>query len=202
MMGSGPVMVMSSFELAQTSSVTSISWQGLYVSTDLAANPPAPDSSSFTLSAFASSVGMPGALLGSETFNVGSGGIQETFVANDPTFVFSGSTTPTTAAIYDYNLVLPVPELAAGGTTYFLSIVANTTKPAGSPAWLWMSGGENGPSYSNYPTGPADTLSRTFSIDGSAVPEPSSIVMLTLGVAGIFGLRRRGKCVMTSERRA
>jgi PEP-CTERM motif len=128
-----PAMVMSSFQFTQTSLVTSVSWQGLYVSTDLSANPPAPDSSSFTI--------------------------------------------------------------IAGGTTYFLSIVANTTNPAGSPYWLWMSGGDNGPSYSHYTTGPVSTLSRTFSIDGVAVPEPSSIVTLTLGVAGIFGLRRRGRCV-------
>ena len=85
------------------------------------------------------------------------------------------------------------------GTPYFLSIVANTTNPAGSPYWLSMSGGDNGPSYSNFTTGPVSTLSRTFSIDGSAVPEPSSIVTLTLGVAAIFGLRRRRNCVTTTR---
>ena len=194
-----PAVVMSSFQFAQTSSVTSVSWQGLYVSTDLSANPPAADSSSFTLSVFASSGGTPGAILGSETFNVGSGGVQETFLAFSTNFVFAGSDTPTTAAVYDYNLALSASAVLAGGTPYFLSIVANTTNPAGSPYWLWMSGGDNGPSYSNYTTGPVSTLSRTFSIDGSAVPEPSSIVTLTLGVAAIFGLRRRRNCVTTTR---
>jgi hypothetical protein len=190
--GTNDFALFSSFQLSQNSVVNSISWQGLYVSSDLNANPPAPDSTSFSLSFYSSSGGTPGTFLGGETIGVGAGGVSESFVANDPNF-FLGFTTQTTAAIYDYSVNLTTPFALSGGTTYFLSIVANTTNTVGLPYWAWMSGGANGPTYATYATGPLDSLSRTFALSGSAVPEPSSLLMLLAGVAAVSGLRRFAK---------
>jgi hypothetical protein len=37
----------SPFQVSQSSPISSVSWQGLYVSSDLTANPPSPDATSF-----------------------------------------------------------------------------------------------------------------------------------------------------------
>jgi hypothetical protein len=97
----------------------------------------------------------------------------------------------TTAAIYDYSANQTTPFEVTRKTALFLVIVANTTQPAGYPYWAWMSDGCIGPPYSNDSGGPVSDLSRTFTLADSAVPEPSYVVLLALGVAGICSLRKR-----------
>ncbi len=181
--GTSGYVLFSSFQLTQSSLISSLSWQGDYCSNDLAANPPSADSTSFSLDFYTSAGGVPGAFLSGETVGVGGGGVQETLLGNDS--ILLGFVTPTTASFYDYSVNLPTPISLSGGTTYFLSIVANTTNPVGLPYWQWMSGGYNGPTYSSYSSGPQASSSRTFTLEGSAVPEPSSLVLFVLGVVGV-----------------
>jgi hypothetical protein len=164
--GSNTFPEYSSFQIAQGTLVDALSWQGTYVSSNLAANPPSPDTSSFTIDFYTSAGGVPGALLDSETIGVGSGGVQETFNSDYSNFFVGTSSSPTTAAIYNYNVTLPTSVELSADTQYFVSIVANTTNPVGSPYWGWNSGGANGPTYGNGSNSPTSQLSRAFTVVG------------------------------------
>ncbi len=195
----------SSFTLANPAQISSVDWQGVYVSSNLAQNPPAADSASFTVSIYANVGpapaigGVPGATLYTNTSAVGPGinNVQENFVADVPFNL--GFTTPTFASVYNYTLNLaPETSSLAPETYYWLSVVANTTNGFGTPYWGWNSGGTtNGPTYLSYDTTSPDPLARTFSLYGSAVPEPSDFIrLLGLALTGSLALAwRRRKTV-------
>jgi hypothetical protein len=192
----------SPFQLAGAATIDAIKWQGLYVSADLSANPPPPVATGFQILIFGDLAGLPdpsAVVYGQPNIakGLGANDVNETFVANDPNF-FLGFANQTTAAVYDYSVNLATPVSVSGGTTYWLSIAANSPNDYGLPYWGQNSSGlasnSGGPTYVYDPSGGAFFFwgddGRTFELDGQVVPEPSTIIIwsLLLG-AGWTGLR-------------
>lgn len=197
--GTPVVYVFDAFVLPYTATVTDLTWQGLYVSNDLAANPPPPVATSFAVYITADNAGLPGTQVFLGYYDVGAGTdfVQETFNTDIPNFLL-GFQTQTTAALYDYSLTLSSGITLAGGTTYWLNLVAYTPTDPGLPFWGWTSGGDGtGTSFRDIViAGTTDTVDfdRAFSLSGvAAVPEPASVALLAAGGLGLLARRRAGR---------
>jgi hypothetical protein len=161
------------FTLGTASTIDSVTWVGSY--SNPATQVPI---SAFSISFYADNAGVPDALL--QTENI-SGNANETSLGTDgsgnPAFSYSADVTPFSVA---------------AGTQYWLSIVAYTD--GATPAWGWETGiGGDGNAYQVYGAGGPIPNDLAFSLVGNAVPEPSTLVMLSIGAVSAlgFGWRRR-----------
>jgi hypothetical protein len=179
-----------SFVLGQDALITGINWQGSYFNS-LISDPsfaPAANALGFTVALYMDNAGVPGTLVGSETFSPSNAG--ETFVGQQ-------AFTPTLGlSIYNYSASLGSGFLATAGMTYWLSVYA--LSPDASPTeaqWGWNGGtGGNGTSVQSLfgvPT--VVNLDRTFSIEGqpTPVPEPSTLLLLGMGGGALVARARR-----------
>jgi hypothetical protein len=95
--------------------------------------------------------------------------------------------------VWAYNFQLQDPVALDGGTPYYLSVVNNTP---GSTDWGWMLG-TNG--NGRFGTMTSDTgqwqeqpaADAGFQLSGTVVPEPATITLLVIGIAGYLVRRRR-----------
>lgn len=96
--------------------------------------------------------------------------------------------------IFSYSADLPSGVLLDSNTPYWLSIVNNTS---GGAAWGWQrSSGPNSGAFrfaDGNPWNSAIGTSLAFDLTGRVVPEPTSIALFGLSIAGLaaFGWRRR-----------
>ena len=82
---------------------------------------------------------------------------------------------------------------AVAGTTYWLSVEPNLAFP---PQWGWGSSSTlDGISYTNYfgklSSNPTDLAFALYQLGQTTVPEPSSLMLLGIGVCGATGMLRR-----------
>ena len=160
------------FSIGSAATVQSVDFVGLFYPADSSI-------SSFTIGIFSNSGGQPGAAIATQTYP-GDGG---------PTPVPGAPASDLGA--YAYALELGPTSLAAG--TYWLSIYAATDQ-----TWYW---GESltGPETGLTTTGAGFQLTNsdfTFTLYGSAVPEPAAWTMMILGLAAAgAALRRRPRVV-------
>jgi hypothetical protein len=176
-------LAFDNFVLGQAASIIDVHWQGAYF------NPSTRGTiSAFKIQFWADSDGRPGTSLYSAVI---AGNANETFVGNH--WVQN-------APVYDYSTSLATAFAADAGTTYWLSIQAQSPWVANAPTWGWQD--------SVY--GAGDRLSvlhlggglfnqsvdRTFSLSGDVVPEPSTLIIWSLlGASGIgigWWRRKRG----------
>jgi hypothetical protein len=88
--------------------------------------------------------------------------------------------------------------LTAGGTSGAETVTVNLNPPTGGPAsfeWSFIAPGP-GPigatevfGYSGAP--PSFTTDQTFSVTNTAIPEPATISLLAIGIAGVIAFRKR-----------
>jgi PEP-CTERM motif len=159
------------FTLNSDAEITDVHWTGGYFN-------PAQQAAiqSFTIQFWSDAAGQPGVSLFSDTI---AGTAGETFLGSDAL----GS------LIYSYSLNLTNAFLASGGTTYWLSIVPTM---AALPQWGWYTStaGDNS-SFGDFSGSRLhNTNDFAFDLTGQRVPEPASLTLLGVGVAGFFARRR------------
>lgn len=172
--------VFDNFRLASPTSVTTINWVGAYSFLTVGINP------TFEINFYQDGVGgMPGSRIGTTLSAVAA---TETAQSDAGYFLYSANIA---------SVVL------LGGTNYWLSVMANVrdsvdswgmaiTNAAVDPSLLGSAQFYGGDLY-QYPStvGPDQfpTVDFAFSLQGTIVPEPSSIVLLVTSSIAIFGLR-------------
>jgi hypothetical protein len=165
------------FQLNETTAISNVAWQGIYVDLNNPANNPAPPSAqSFGIYLHSNNAGVPGAVLGGATLNVAN--VQQTFLTNRQ-YSLDGS--PVTAPVYSYSATLPTPFVAQANTVYWLTVHAisyDSGLPEIPPLPFW---GWNNSSFGDHRSLQTNNLGfgdrefnydRTFSISPAAAGHP------------------------------
>ena len=153
------------FSLPAAANVTAVQWHGNYIApSNPAANPAAPDTTSFLIVFRADNAGQPGDVLSSTTVAmadcnaVSLGTIGFTDKASTPVYQ---------VPFYGYRAVLPTPFAAAAGQTYWITIVGNCSQD--EPFWSWYSGSSGDQASIQDFGGRIDRpLDRNFVLEGTA----------------------------------
>lgn len=169
------------FTLAQTASLETVAWSGFWLdfTAPVPAAAPAPDVTNWFVGLYDDNGGQPGALVWSESPSAAT--VQSTFRVN----VVWNVGTSFNVAYYDYVFHLPAGVGLTGGSTYWLSVMADGGSAPQSFAWLGATGGDSSSRQNNG----AVSGDRSFRLEGT-VPEPATLLLLaTAGLA--LATRRR-----------
>jgi hypothetical protein len=160
-----------SFTLSQLSSVQTIHWWGAYANNDIRIDV-------FTLRMFSDTAGSPAItpFIDASAVNL----------VRTPTNLLDNLGD----SIYEYHATLSNSVLFDAGTTYYLSIVNNTLG-----VWDWV-GSRPGTHWARQDdastwTASSNETSFAFELIGTPVPEPSTLLLLGIGVFGVIGWTRQ-----------
>lgn len=172
------------FTLASAATITSVTWQGIYIPSSSTAVAPAPDTTSWSIGFFADSSDFPsGSLYGA------------TLPAASVTTTLIGPSTFGTQPVnlYSFTATLPGGFAAAAGTKYWFSPLS--LAPSFNPFFSWSASTAvyDGLTAQTYSGGTNYNRSddRAFSLTAS-VPEPATWALMVGGFAAVgVGMRRR-----------
>ena len=172
--------VADSFLLASAANIASVDWFGIYHDGDV------PAAKNFLVRFFADAGSLPDALLFEETVSVAG--------------VDTGLNNSSGSSIMEYSGSLNSPFAAAGGTSYFLSILEND--PTTTSIWAWQLSDEIAGKGLVVRSLDADawfvpitqdgpiTLDMAYTLNSADVPVPASLVLWGMG-GGLAFLGRK-----------
>lgn len=168
-----------SFVLGSDARIESVTWQGMGIEEAFGAPPAHPPS--FRIGIYADAgTGMPGTLLSTSTIG-NSGNPTDTGVD------FAG-----VISIFSFSGTLATPFQATAGSTYWIEII----DPTPYASWYWATGSGGNGTHAALVSGAAMSgmaNDMAFALHGTvtAVPEPTSLLLMAFGVAGLLAVRGR-----------
>ncbi len=158
------------FLLAGDATLTDVHWWGLYTGDP----DPAPNDN-FSIRLFEDDSGQPA----NAPFVDGAAvDLQRTLADFDDAF---------SRNVYEYWAFLPTAVELLGGQTYYLSII---NEPS-ADIWQWHRSSDNGSGFKRFEATSAWTPINERVAFELTVPEPSTLALLGIGLAGLLGFTRR-----------
>jgi hypothetical protein len=172
----GGALAADDFVLGTSDTIRSVSWQGA----NGVMGAPGPDS--FRINIYADPIN-GGSLL--QSFTIGTA---------NPTY--AGGTDPFGDVLYNYTANLSGGFFATAGTRYWISIVNDQIVADPNDVWSWA-GSFAGALYGSTDNGATwliESGQANFALDNApAVPEPGTLTLVAIGLAGLVRARKRSK---------
>lgn len=171
------------FSLPQSAYIHSLTFIGAFIDTaNTGNNPVLPAGNTWNFQLASDNAGDPGTIDDSESLPFNS--VQQTLL---------GQATLAGQPVYFYSFTadLLTPLLVNGGQTTWLSVLVQATNLDPRFAWVSGSGGDGVSKQISLGSGNISThTDRALTLDGSNVPEPGTLVLLSAG-ALLLGIFRR-----------
>lgn len=170
--------------------ITGIEWFGVYYGNN------APEADAFTISFYTLEAGSRPAFSAFRTIDAGAANRIDTGID----FLANGGAT--THDVYSYSVDISALTLNMSGT-YFISISNSSPASSSSDDWLWCSSNNVGGRFwyrygydmwytsNDWPYDLAFNLTGEIHENGGVYPEPSSVCLVAIGLAGLAARRFR-----------